>query len=107
MALKPRGGDFRANVHLRGRAERLRLSAAMAHVALDAAAALGLDIAGVDVIHRKDNAFLVVDVNYSPGFKGLEGCTGDDVASRIIAFATSPKGRVNENRVSHGSAGLH
>jgi len=94
MSLKPRGGDFRANVHLRGRAETLHLTGAMERVALGAAEALGLDIAGVDVIHRKDNALLVVDVNYSPGFKGLEGCTGDDVASRIIAFATSPKGRV-------------
>ena len=107
MGLRPRGGDFRANVHLRGRAERLRLSAAMERIALDAAAALGLDIAGVDVIHKKDDALLVVDVNYSPGFKGLEGCTGDDVASRIIAFATSPEGRMNENRVSHGPVGLH
>jgi len=90
MALKPRRGEFRANIHLRGQAETLHPSGAMERVALSAAGALGLDIAGVDVIHRKNDALLVVDVNYSPGFKGLEGCTGDDVASRIIAFATSP-----------------
>jgi ribosomal protein S6--L-glutamate ligase len=91
MALSPRRGEFRANVHLRGRSRTLRLTEEMERIALGAAEALGLDIAGVDVIHKKDNTLLVVDVNYSPGFKGLEGCTGDDVADRIIAFATSSK----------------
>ncbi len=89
MALRPRRGEFRANIHLHGRAEGIRLSRDMERVAVEAAGAVGLDIAGVDVIENKGGALLVVDVNYSPGFKGLERCTGTDIASRIVAFATS------------------
>ncbi len=89
MALRPRRGEFRANVHLHGRAEALPLSKSMEHVAVKATAAVGLDIAGVDMIQKADDTLLVVDVNYSPGFKGLEKCTGVDIAARIIAFTAS------------------
>lgn len=89
MALRPRRGEFRANVHLHGRAEALHLSKPMERVAVKATAAVGLDIAGVDMIQKIDGTLLVVDVNYSPGFKGLEKCTGADIASRIIAFTAS------------------
>ncbi len=94
MSLYPRPGDFRANIHMKGRAERVQLPRAVERVALRATAAVGLDISGVDVIHKTDDSLWVVDVNYSPGFKGLERCTGVDIASRIIAYATSPIGRV-------------
>jgi ribosomal protein S6--L-glutamate ligase len=94
MSLVPRPGDFRANIHMKGRAERIRLPRAVERVALRATEAVGLDISGVDVIHKTDDSLWVVDVNYSPGFKGLERCMGVDIASRIIAYATSPIGRV-------------
>ena len=94
MALRPRPGEFRANIHMKGRAETLRLPRAAEQVALAATKAVGLDISGVDVIQNLDGSFLVVDVNYSPGFKGLEHCTGADIASKIIAYATSQSGRV-------------
>jgi len=94
MALRPRPGEFRANFHMRGRPERIRLSPAMEQIALAATKAVGLDISGVDVVQKSDGSFLVVDVNYSPGFKGLERCTGADIASKIITYAASPTGRV-------------
>ncbi|MFO7783654.1 MAG: ATP-grasp domain-containing protein [Thermodesulfobacteriota bacterium] len=92
MALQPRRGEFRANVHQRGRCEPLRLTKAMERAALAASEAVGLDISGIDMIECLDGSLQVVDVNYSPGFRGLERCTGTDIASRIISFATAPKG---------------
>ena len=79
---------------MKGRAERIRLSRAMERIALAATEAVGLDISGVDVVQKSNGSFLVVDVNYSPGFKGLERCTGADIASKIITYATSPRGRI-------------
>ncbi len=93
MSLQPRPGEFRANVHQRGRCEPLRIEKDLESAALKASEAVGLDISGIDMIELKDGSFQVVDVNYSPGFKGLERCTGKDIASKIITFATSPKGR--------------
>ena len=92
MSLIPREGDFRANIHLKGRAEKVLLSKAMSNLALRSAKALGLAISGVDMIEEDDGMLRIVDVNYAPGFKGLERCTGKDVAIEIIKYVTSLKG---------------
>ena len=87
MELKPRRGEFRANVHLGGKAAAVQVSRKMSSLALRSTRAIGLDIAGVDMIEDQNGNLCVMEVNYSPGFKGLEGCTGIDVARRIIQYA--------------------
>jgi len=84
MALKPKKGDFRANYHLSGKSVEKKLSPAERDIALRAAAAVGLEIAGIDLIVDKNNQITVIEVNYSPGFRGLEKATGVDVAGRIM-----------------------
>jgi ribosomal protein S6--L-glutamate ligase len=93
MSLKPRPGEFRANIHMHGRAERVRLPKAANDMAIEATKVLGLDISGIDMIQASDKSFKVLDVNYSPGFKGLERCTGKDIAAKIIQYAVSRRGR--------------
>jgi ribosomal protein S6--L-glutamate ligase len=92
MSLIPRKGDFRANIHLKGRAEKVQLTEAMANLAVRSAKALGLAISGVDMIEEENGMLRIVDVNYAPGFKGLERCTGKDVAIEIIKYVTSAEG---------------
>jgi len=92
MSLIPRKGDFRANIHLKGRAERVLPTRAIANLAIRSVRALGLAISGVDMIEEEDGMLRVVDVNYSPGFKGLERCTGEDVAIEIIKYVTNIRG---------------
>jgi ribosomal protein S6--L-glutamate ligase len=64
----------------------------MSSLAVRSAKALGLAISGVDMIEEDDGMLRVVDVNYAPGFKGLERCTGKDVAIEIIKYVTRLKG---------------
>ncbi len=52
---------------------------------MKAAKALGLDVAGVDML-RSDRGPLVLEVNSSPGLEGVETATGVDVAGEIIEF---------------------
>ena len=87
MALKPKRGDFRANIHLEAKAEPIQPTAEEVHLALESNRALGLDISGVDMVQLKDGFFHVLEVNYSPGFRGLEACIGEDVATAIIHYA--------------------
>ena len=89
MSLVPRKGDFRVNVHLNARAEKIRLNEKMSDMALGATQALGLDISGVDMIEERDGTLRVMDVNYSPGFKGMENCIRKDVAIEIIKYMTN------------------
>ena len=52
-------------------------------VAVRAARALGLGVAGVDLIRARRGP-LVLEVNASPGLEGIEGATGVDVAGKIV-----------------------
>jgi len=89
MRLIPSPGEFRANFHLGARSRMHNLTDATARVAAAAAAATGLDIAGVDLIIEADGRIQVIEVNYAPGFRGLEAATGLDIASAIIDHAVA------------------
>ena len=92
MRLTPPEGDFRANYHLGARSRAHDLADAAAQVAVAAAEAVGLDIAGVDLIIDGEDRVFVIEVNYSPGFKGLEAATGLDIAGLIIDYAVGCAG---------------
>jgi ribosomal protein S6--L-glutamate ligase len=81
-------GEFRANLHRGGTAERARLTAEERRTAVRAAKALGLNVAGVDML-RSNRGPLVLEVNSSPGLEGVEKATGVDVATKIIEFIES------------------
>lgn len=85
--LIPAENEFRANFHLGGDIRPATLSDEVEHTALSAAAATGCDVAGVDMMLDRDDRPYIVEVNYSPGFKGLEAATGLDIAGRIVRFA--------------------
>jgi len=89
MALEPLPGDFRANIHQNGRAIAVDPSQELICLALRAAKACHLEIAGVDIIVEKGGQPLVIEVNYSPGFRGLEAATGKDIGQEIIDYATN------------------
>jgi ribosomal protein S6--L-glutamate ligase len=79
-------GEFRSNLHRGGTAEALRISPEERRTAVLACKALGLRVAGVDVL-QSDRGPLVLEVNSSPGLEGIERATGIDVAARIVSFA--------------------
>lgn len=78
-------GEFRSNLHRGGNAVAVTLGEDEERVAIDAARALGLKVAGVDML-PSDRGPLVLEVNSSPGLEGIETATGIDVASEIIAY---------------------
>jgi ribosomal protein S6--L-glutamate ligase len=84
-AMERRGaeGEFRSNIHRGGAAMRTRITPTERKTAVQAAKALGLRVAGVDII-RSARGPLVLEVNSSPGLEGIEKATGKDVASLII-----------------------
>lgn len=78
-------GEFRSNLHRGGRAELIELSEEEEHMAIHAARALGLKVAGVDMLQSAKGP-LVIEVNASPGLEGIEKATGKDIAGEIIAY---------------------
>jgi len=92
MKLKPKPGDFRSNFHLTQKSWPVELLPEWEEIALKAADALGLEIAGVDLIVDADGKVRVIELNYSPGFSGLEAATGLDIAGRIIDYVVETYG---------------
>jgi len=86
MELTPLEGDFRSNIHLTGQGKGLTLDPYLSDLAIRSAEVLGLEIAGADIIVDKEGTTRIIEVNYSPGFRGLEQATGKDIASRIIGY---------------------
>lgn len=76
-------GEFRSNLHRGGTAQPVDISPEEAAMAVNAAKALGLNVAGVDLL-RSDRGPLILEVNSSPGLQGIETSTGLDIASMII-----------------------
>lgn len=76
--------DFRSNLHKGGEGTKIKLTEEERKMAIKAAKAMGLHVAGVDLM-RSARGPLVLEVNASPGF-GIEKVTGRDVASSIIEY---------------------
>jgi len=86
-AMKRQGkeGEFRSNLHRGGSANIITLSEEEENTALIAAKAMGLGVAGVDMLQSNDGP-MVLEVNSSPGLEGIEKATGTDIAKRIIRY---------------------
>ena len=81
-------GEFRANIHKGASGEAVALSDEYTRLAIEAAAALELEVAGVDLLQTNEGP-VVLEVNPSPGFEELESVTGIDIAGVIIEFVAS------------------
>ena len=76
--------DFRSNLHKGGEGMTVKLTEEETKMAIKAAKAMGLTVAGVDLM-RSARGPLILEVNASPGF-GIEKVTKRDVATPIIEY---------------------
>jgi len=86
-AMKRQGpeGEFRSNLHRGGQAKRVKITPEERSTAVRAASIMGLRVAGVDLL-RSNHGPVVMEVNSSPGLKGIETITGIDVAGMVISY---------------------
>ncbi len=86
-AMKRQGkeGEFRSNIHRGGSANLIKITPEERSTAVRAAQTMGLNVCGVDLL-RSNHGPVVMEVNSSPGLRGIEAATGKDVANMIIDF---------------------
>jgi RimK family alpha-L-glutamate ligase len=77
-------GDWRTNVSRGGSAHTVGLCDHHRQLAIEAAAAVGADYAGIDLLPARDGAVYVLEVNGIPGWQGLQQATRVDVAGAIV-----------------------
>ena len=85
MKRQAKEGEFRSNLHRGGTARIINLTAEEEEAAINAAKAMGLGIAGVDLLQSARGP-LILEVNPSPGLEGIEKATGTNIALEIIEY---------------------
>ncbi len=85
---KAQGKEFRSNVALGGIDSYFEIDEAAASLSEKAAASLGLDIAGVDLLFGRDG-YLVCEVNSSPCFEGFQERARVKIAPLIMEYLVS------------------
>ncbi len=102
-AMKRQGaaGEFRSNLHRGGTAELIKLTPEERSTAIRAAKAMGLRVAGVDLL-RSNHGPVIMEVNSSPGLEGIEKATGIDVAGKIIEYLDkNAQSGTNRDRIKY------
>ncbi|MBK5922531.1 30S ribosomal protein S6--L-glutamate ligase [Rhodovulum sulfidophilum] len=92
-------GDFRSNLHQGGHAITVKITPQEREIAVRAARAFKLNLAGVDLLRAHDGP-RVLEVNSSPGLEGIERSSGknivgllyDEIEKRVRPLPV-PKGR--------------
>lgn len=80
------GEALRTNVALGGRALPCPVTPEIEKLSLASAAAVGADIAGVDLVEDRDGRLFVLEVNHRVEFSGFQAALGDrvSVADRVL-----------------------
>jgi len=94
-------GEFRSNLHRGGAASAVEITAEERAAAQRAAETLGLNVCGVDLL-RSRRGPVVMEVNSSPGLRGIEQVSGADIADRIVAFLEREAGRAGTRTRGRG-----
>jgi len=90
-AIERQADGWRTNISRGGRAVPARLPDAWAALAVRAAAAVGAEYAGVDLLPARDGTMYVLEVNGIPGWRGLQESTGIDVAAALVDHLARPE----------------
>jgi RimK family alpha-L-glutamate ligase len=83
-AIERRASGWRTNLARGATARILSLSEQLSALAVRAAAAVGADYAGVDLVTGRDGTTYILEVNGIPGWRGLQEATGLDIAGRLV-----------------------
>lgn len=86
MKRSSKDGSFKANITRGGVGENYPLNPRIEEIAIKTTNALGLDVAGIDLLFDGDD-YKLCEANSAPGFKGFEKYTGINVARAIIDYA--------------------
>jgi ribosomal protein S6--L-glutamate ligase len=101
MERKAKDGEFRSNLHRGGSATAVKITATERQTAIKAAQAMGLCVAGVDLL-RSARGPLVMEVNSSPGLEGIEKASSKNIADLIVHYIEENVSKKSETTSGKG-----
>ena len=94
MAAIERVADsWRTNVARGGQARPVSLTAGQEALCLQAAQALQVDYAGVDLLPASNGDLYLIEVNSVPGWQGLQSVTPTNIAEELVSYLEAEHNR--------------
>ncbi len=87
-AMRRNAKSWKTNVSQGATPTSLDPSEELRGMVVDAAKAIGCDIAGVDVM-ESDQGYMINEINSQPGWRGLQSTTTIDIAGKIVDYMIS------------------
>lgn len=95
--------DFRTNYSLGGTVQKVKITDEQKDIAIAAAKAIGCQWCGVDlIVDSKTGKNYVLEINSSPGTKGIMQATGINVVKIIVDFLIDKRNWYRVRRVAAG-----
>jgi RimK family alpha-L-glutamate ligase len=85
-------GEWRTNIALGGQPAPFVAPADWIELARKAAAAVGAELAGVDLLPAADGTLWILEVNAVPGWQALQRVVSDDLAAAVLELALGTEG---------------
>lgn len=90
MKRQSQTADFRNNISLGGEGTIYKPKEEEEKLAIDAAKAMGYDIAGVDLMFdAKSKKWFILEINRAPQFEGIMKATGIDIPKQMVEYLIS------------------
>jgi RimK family alpha-L-glutamate ligase len=85
--------DWKTNISTGGKAEPYELEEELVELSVEASAAIGLEYSGVDILRsEEDGEPYVIELNSTPGWRGLQTVTEKNVTALIVDYLLSKIG---------------
>ena len=101
--------DFRSNYSISKLGEKVKITDEERQMAIDAALAVGMGVCGVDIMRdsKNNDKPYVIEINSTPGLKGVEKVTGENVAGAIIDYVKENYKKINGNNNNTSSQNIN
>ncbi len=86
MERKSTDGSFKSNITRGGVGTPVPVTPAIEKIAVETAQALGLEVAGIDLLYSDDNSFKICEANAAPDFRGLEKFCNVSVPEAVYEY---------------------
>ncbi len=96
-------GELRANISKGGSGKKIELSNDEKDVAIRAARAVGLEVAGVDMMKDSSGRLFVIEVNGNYGYQ-IESITGVDISTPLIEYCERNYKKGNSRNIESTAA---
>ena len=78
---------WKTNISVGGKPEKFELNGEVEALSVEANRAVGLEYSGVDIMSsEKDGAPYIIEVNSTPGWRGLQTVTENNIARQLVDF---------------------